>query len=232
MRPISRAGIATACPSSTRSRRSWGRSARSSPRPNSARPAGNTPCSRWTASGGISGASACSATGIVRTSRWTPVSRPNRSAASPASSTTATSCGATSPCTGASTAGQRWPRPKSSTWTRPPPRSTPDSKWPTAESFTAGSKSARAAPCRFPSGPRRPGRCRPTRRSRSARTSLTCWWRRSLIRAWPCSSWRRGSPNRRSRAMAPGTPPPWRASRAGCSRAWCCATRSSTGKSP
>ena len=86
---------------------------------------------------------------------------------------TATCIAAPSRCTGAWTAVRRWPRPRSSTRIRPPRRSTSHSAWrDVAISRAAPASMPRgwAARCRWSSGPRRPGRCRPTRRSRSTRS--------------------------------------------------------------
>ena len=85
---------------------------------------------------------------------------------------------------------------------------------------------APAAPCRCRSGPPRPGRCPPTRRWPWVPSCPTCWSRRSWRRAACCSCWPRGSRRRRCAATARAVRRRWRASRARCSRACCCGTRS------
>ena len=65
--------------------------------------------SRSSASAAISSASACSATGSIPTSRWTSGPKRTSSARSGACMRAATCTRARSRCTGASTAGRRWP---------------------------------------------------------------------------------------------------------------------------
>ncbi len=89
----------------------------------SARPAASSRSSRSTCSARTSSASASWATGRTPTSRWRRATRPSSCARSRRSSATGTSTRATSPCTGASTAARRSPRPKSSTRSAPRHRS-------------------------------------------------------------------------------------------------------------
>ena len=84
----------------------------------SARPAASTRRSRSKCSAAISSASACWATGIVRTDDGSRATRRSRCARSARSSATATSTRAASRCTGAWIAARRSPRRRSSTRTR------------------------------------------------------------------------------------------------------------------
>ena len=113
--------------------RSTAASAPRSTRRISAPPAASSRRSRSNCSAASSSASACWATGIVRISRWTRVSRPSRSARWATSSGTDTYIRVPSRSTGASTAVRRWPRRKWNTRTRPRPPST----WNSASSTTA-----------------------------------------------------------------------------------------------
>ena len=121
-------------------------------------------------SAATSSASACSATGIDPYLTMESALRGRAAArARRRSSATDTSTRASSRCTGASTAARRWPRPRSNTRTRPRPRSTCASRRrqraSCARRFGVDADAARRAGERRRSGPRRPGRCRPTRRS-------------------------------------------------------------------
>ena len=154
------AGTATACPWSSRWRS--GSASRASPRSRRTASPSSTPCAAsrcsrtWTSGSGSPSASASGSTPIGPTARWTPATSRASGGAWPSSTSAACCIAATRSCPTAHGAARRsratrWPS-ATRTWTIRP-----------------RSCASRCATARDPSwsGPRRRGRCRPTRPPRS-----------------------------------------------------------------